>query len=137
MAKVFQLGRPELAQELAERLKRGGSRREMERLMALQMAMNGHSTLAQIAAAIGRSRSTICEWMRQARNKGIEPLLERHRGKGREAQVKGKVLVGLRQGLQRGRWARAKDAQQWLAQRHGLKLSLSGTRYWLKKEGES
>lgn len=137
MAKVFQLGRPELAQELEARLKRGGNRREMERLMALQMAMNGRSTLAQIAAAIGRSRSTLCEWMRIARNEGIEPLLGRHQGKGRAAQLKGKALTGLRKGLQRGRWPRAKDAQQWLAQRHGLKLSLSGMRYWLKKAGES
>ena len=137
MAKVFRLGRPELADELQARLKRGGTPRQMQRLIALNMAMQGNATLAEIAAAVGRSRSALCSWMYVARNQGIEALLALHQGRGRSAQVKGQALSKLRHGLLRGRWPRAKDAQSWLQQRHGLTLSLSGVRYWLKKAGES
>ena len=122
MAKTFQLGRPELAAEVESRLAKGGSRREMERLMALRL---------------GRARSRIIEWMRVAREHGVEDLLGRHQGRGRVPRVKGAVLKGLRHGLRRGRWKRAKEAGQWLEQRHGVKLSQAGVRYWLKKAGES
>lgn len=137
MAKTFQLGKPELAEEVQRRLDQGGSRREMERLMALRLGLGGEHTLEQIGQAVGRARSRIIEWMRIAREEGIESLLGRHQGRGREAQVKGAALKGLRQGLRRGRWKRAKDAGQWLQQRHDIKLSEAGVRYWLKKAGES
>jgi transposase len=137
MAKTFQLGRPDLADEVARRLACGGSRREMERLNALRLGLGGEHTLEQIAQAVGRARSRVIEWMRIARQEGVEALLGRHQGRGRQAQVRGAVLKGLRQGLRRGRWKRAKDAGLWLVQRHGISLSEAGVRYWLKKAGES
>ena len=137
MAKTFQLGRPELAAEVESRLAKGGSRREMERLMALRLGMGGEHTLEQIGRAVGRARSRIIEWMRVAREHGVEELLGMHQGRGRAPRVKGAALKGLRHGLRRGRWKRAKEAGQWLEQRHGVKLSQAGVRYWLKKAGES
>lgn len=137
MAKTFQLGKPELAEEIQRRLTEGGSFRDMERLTALRLGLGGEHTLEQIAQAVGRSRSRIIEWMRIARTEGVAPLLSRHQGRGREARVKGAALKGLRQGLVRGRWKRAKEAGQWLQQRHGIQLSEAGVRYWLKKAGES
>jgi transposase len=109
----------------------------MERLMALRLGLEGEHTLEQIAQAVGRARSRISEWMRIARQQGVAELLGRHQGRGRAAQVKGKALAGLRHGLRRGRWKRSQDAGQWLKQRHGVVLSPSGVRYWLKKAQES
>jgi len=137
MPKTFQLKKPGLAVEVETRFQRGGSRREMERLMALRMALSGEYTLEQIARAVGRARSRIGEWMKVARGEGLAALLERHQGRGRAPQVTGKALTGLRHGLQRGRWTRAKDTAVWLEQRHGIRLTVSGMRYWLKKAGES
>ena len=137
MPKTFKLARPDLATEVESLLKQGGSRRQMERLTALRLGLGGEHTLEQIAQAVGRARSRVIEWMRIAREQGVEQLLGRHQGQGRAARVKGVVLKDLRQGLRRGRWKRAKDAGQWLEQRHGIELSEGGVRYWLKKAGES
>lgn len=137
MAKTFKLGRPELWPEVRERLRKGGSQREMERLMAVRLAHEGKHTLEQIGQAVGRARSRISEWMRIVREEGLAELLGRHQGRGRSAQVKGKALAGLRHGLRRGRWKRAREAAEWLQQRHGVVLSTSGVRYWLKKAQES
>jgi transposase len=109
----------------------------MERLAAVRLALQGQSTLEEIARSVGRGRSTIAEWMQVVRAQGLTTLLGRHQGRGRQPQVQGKVLQGLRKGVRRGRWQRAVEAQAWLKERHGLELSLNGTRYWLKKAGAS
>jgi transposase len=137
MPKTFQLGRPELWPQVQQLLRKGGSQRQMERLTAVRMAMEGKHTLEQMAQAVGRARSRISEWMRIVRQHGVDELLGRHQGRGRVAQVKGKALTGLRHGLRRGRWKRSQDAGQWLKQRHGIDLSESGVRYWLNKAQES
>lgn len=137
MAKTFQLGRPELAAEIEQRLARGGSQRHMERLMALRLGLGGEHTLEQIGLAVGRSRSRIIEWMKTAREQGVEALLARHQGRGRKPQLSAAALKGLRQGLRRGRWKRAKETAEWLQKRHGITLGAGGVRYWLKKAGES
>lgn len=137
MAKTFQLGRPELAGEVERRLALGGSRRDMERLMALRMGLGGEHTLEEIAQAVGRARSRIIEWMKIAREEGVEALLGRHQGRGSKPRVTDKAFKGLRHGLSRGRWKRAKEAGEWLQQRHGITLGEGGVRYWLKKAGES
>ena len=137
MPKTFQLKQPELATEVEQRFLRGGSRREIERLTAVRMAMSGEFTLAQIGLAVGRDRSRIGAWMKVVREDGLAVLLGLHQGRGRAPQVTGKALSGLRQGLRRGRWTRAKDAAEWLEQRHGIGMTPGGARYWLKKAGES
>lgn len=137
MGKTFRLNRPELGPEIERRLKAGGKQREMQRLQALRLGLGGQHTLEQIGLAVGRARSRIIEWMRIAREEGIEALLGMHQGRGAKPQVQGKALQELKQGLRRGRWKRAKDAGQWLEQRHGVRLSVEGVRYWLKKAGES
>lgn len=137
MAKTFQLNKPEYGPEVERLLQAGGTRRQMERLQALRMGLEGKHTLRQISEAVGRARSRIIEWMRVAREEGIAECLGRHQGRGRAPQVKAKALSELRQGLRRGRWKRAKEARAWLETRHGIKLTVGGTRYWLKKAGES
>ncbi len=45
-------------------------------------------TLAQIAKAVGKARSTVGEWMRMVRISGLERLLALHQGRGRAPQLK-------------------------------------------------
>lgn len=137
MGKTFRLELPELAEEVEQRLRQGGSQRQMQRLQAVRLGLGGQHTLEQIGQIVGRSRPRIVVWMRTVRQQGLEHLLGLHQGRGRQARVGGAALRGLRQGLRRGRWKRAKDAGLWLQQRHGVKLTVEGVRYWLKKAGES
>jgi hypothetical protein len=137
MRKTFHLGRPELAAEVERRWRAGGSKREVERLQAVRLALKGEHTLAEIGAAVGRARSRVAEWMKTVRTEGLAALLGKHQGRGRAPRVQGRAWTELRKGVRRGRWKRAVETQAWLAQRHGVALSLNGMRYWLKKAGES
>lgn len=137
MRKKFRLNRPEVAREVDERFRAGGSGREMERLTAVRLAAQGTHTLQEIADAVGRSRSAVGAWMQVVRTEGVEALLGRHQGRGQAPRVQGRALRELRTGVRRGRWRRAVEVQSWLAERHGIALSLAGTRYWLKKAGAS
>jgi transposase-like protein len=113
MAKTFRLNKPEYGPEVERLLQAGGTRRQMERLQALSMCLEGKHTLQQISEAVGRARSRIIEWMRVAREEGIAGCLGRHQGRGRAPQVKGRALSELRQGQRRGRWGpmRARGAR--------------------------
>ena len=137
MRKPIRLERPGLAAELAATEGRELEARDVERLGAVRLAMTGQYTLAAIATQSGRARSTVAEWIRSVRAEGLGAMLSRHQGRGRVARVRGKAWQELRKGLVRGRWRRAVEAQTWLAERFGIRLSLTGARYWLKKAGES
>lgn len=137
MRKPIKLERPDLAAELEGYGRVAQPPRVVERLGAVRMAMTGQHTLAAIATFVGRSRSTVAEWVRVVRQDGLGRLLGLHQGRGRPPRVQGKAWRELRKGLTRGRWRRALEAQTWLAQRFDIHLTLTGTRYWLKKAGES
>src|SRR3569623_351271 len=132
MGKTFRLEIPELAAEVERRLQGGDSRRQIKRLQAGRLGLGGQHTLEQIGAAVGKSRPRMVVWMRIVRQQGLDELLGRHQGRGQAPSVTGKVMQALRQGLRRGRRKRAKDAGQWLEQRHGVTLGKGGVRYWLK-----
>ena len=61
--------------------------------------------------------------------------MKRGHGGGPEPSVKGKVLKEFQDGLQKGRWKRAKEIQEWLRCRHRVKMGLFGVHYWLGKLG--
>ena len=106
MAKKFQLGRPEWAEALTEQQVGAERARDHQRLSAVRLAMSGELTLAQIAKAVGKARSTVAEWMRVVRVDGLSALLALHQGRGRAPQLKAKAQKELRTGLRRGRWRR-------------------------------
>ena len=135
MPKRFHLRKPELTPVLEELEHSARQPREVQRLTAVRMAMSGEFTLAQIAAACGRSRSAVGEWMRVAREQGLPALLGRHQGRGRESALPPKALKELRKGLARGRWARRRDIQAWLEQRHGVVMGTGGVGYHVGKRG--
>jgi len=111
MAKKFRLGRPELAEALTEQQAGAKRARDQQRLSAVRLAMSGELTLAQIAKAVGKARSTVAEWMRVVRVDGLSALLALHQGRGRAPQLQAKAQKELRTGLRRGRWRRLKDAR--------------------------
>ena len=135
MAKKFQPGRAGLAWELEG--KQGGAQlaREHQRLMAVCMAMSGELTVGQIARAEGKARSTVAQWMRVARARGLEALLELHQGRGRARQLPAKAQKELHTGVRRGRWRRLKDLQPWMAQRHRVEMGLGRSARLGKKSG--
>jgi hypothetical protein len=73
--------------------------------------------------------------MNVLKGRGLAGLLQRQHGGGAPPRVQGKALSELQAGLAQGRWKRAQEIQQWLRERHAVKLKLSGVYYWLGKLG--
>ena len=135
MPKRYHLNRPDLAQAVATALLRRQDVTAQQRLLAMRFAASGQLTAAEIAEQIGISRRQFFHWVSALKAGGVERLLQRNHGGGQPAQVQGAVLAELQDGLRAGRWKRAKEIQQWLAQRHHKQMGLSGVYYWLGKLG--
>jgi transposase len=135
MPKRFHLNRPDLAQAVAAALPLCQNVTSQQRLLAMRLAASGQLTATQIAEQIGISRRQFFHWVNALKSGGVAKLLQRCHAGGRPAQIQGTVLTELQEGLRVGRWKRAKEIQQWLAQRHRHKLQLSGVYYWLGKLG--
>ena len=135
MPKRFHLNRPDLAQAVADALADTTDVTAQQRLLAMRLAASGQLTAAQIAAQIGISRRQFFHWVRALKAGGVEQLPRRGHGGGPPAQVQGGLLAEMQVGLREGRWKRAKEIQQWLAQRHRTTMGLSGVYYWLGKLG--
>jgi transposase len=135
MPKRYHLNRPDLAQTVAVQLRQCKDTSNQQRLLAARMAASGEFTAAQIAEQLGISRRRFFDWMNALKAGGLAGLLERQHGGGAPPQVQGPALAELQVGLQQGRWKRAKEIQQWLRERHQVKLYLTGVYYWLGKLG--
>jgi transposase len=101
----------------------------------MRMAASGQFTAAQIAEQMGISRRQFFHWVSALKKGGVAGLLEREHGGGAVPQVRGKIREEFLAGLEQGRWKRAKEIQQWLQQRHQVRLALTGVYYWLGKLG--
>jgi transposase len=135
MPKRFHLNRPDLAKAVAETLAICEEVRDQQRLLAMRLAASGQLTAAQIAEQLGISRRQFFNWVSALKEGGVEALLAREHGGGPAPRVQGKALEEFQAGLQAGRWKRAKEIQQWLRNRHQVKLGLKGVYYWLGKLG--
>jgi transposase len=122
-----------MAKAISAELRQCKDTKSQQRLLAARMAASGQFTAAQIAEQIGVSRRRFFDWMNALKGGGLEGLLQRQHGGGARPRVKGRALSELQAGLVRGRWKRAKEIQQWLRERHDVKLKLSGVYYWLGK----
>jgi transposase len=109
--------------------------RERERLQTIRMGMSGQYSIAEIAEALGRSRTVIWRWADKYRKSGIVGLLERKAAPGKKGKLGPEVIEEITKGLQEGRWKRAKETRAWLKTTHKVKLSLKGMYYWLGKLG--
>src|SRR5262245_37254197 len=106
------------ADAVARRLKKELPGWRRERLLAVQLGMEGELGLDEIAGAVGRARSTIQEWFARFRGGGLERLLSDGRAgnPGAEGLLHGKALEELHAGLAQGAWRTAPLDQALAAQ---------------------
>jgi transposase len=129
------LKRPDLAQALADELHTCQDVKNEQRLFAARLATSGRWTAQEIAKVVGISRRRFFDWMKALNTGGVAGLLKRQHGGGAVPQVQGEVRKELLAGLQAGRWLRAKEIQNWLQERHGIRLELPAVYYWVRKLG--
>lgn len=108
-----------------------------ERLLAVQLGMEGELHLDQIATAVGRARSTIQEWFARFREGGMEGLLrdERAGNRGAKGLLEKEAKAQLAAGLERGIWRTGPEIQRWLHKAHGIRAALPTIYKWLGKAG--
>lgn len=125
------------AEAVRRRLKKEPPGWRRERLVAVQLGLEGGQSLAQIATAVPRARSTIQEWFSRFREGGVELLLrdERAENRGAAGLLPEQARAGLATGLERGTWRTGSQIQRWLHQRHGLAAALPTVYKWLGKAG--
>ena len=110
--------------------------RTAERLRFALAAATGQHTLEELARRLGRTRSTVQNWLAQFEAGGLEGLLARQSGPGRatpvaEASLQRQLLAGL----QAGRWSSAAQVAAWLHETHGIRRSRKSIYYWFQKHG--
>jgi transposase len=121
------------SEEVLIRLKKEPSGWRRERLLAVKLGLQGDKSLAEIAAAVGRARSVIQEWLESYRQRGIEGLLQKRRGRGPPSELQPHMRRELLKKLARGKARRAADVQRWLEQRCGLRVTLTSIYRYLGK----
>jgi len=136
-------GRPKLRLEidrdiiskLRQKLRHPRSFKEKEQIQVVLMASSGQHTHEEIAAVVGRARSTVQLWIKGFEAEGMswfDPKARLPRGKATAMRDPG-LQKEFEQGLKQGRWVTAVEIQRWLAQEHNLKRSLNSIYYWLGK----
>jgi transposase len=125
------------AGRLTHRLKTEPPGWRRERLVALQLGLQGESDLEQIAQATGRARSTIQEWFDAYRTGGVEALLRDGRADnpGQPGKLTPAAQAELTAGLQTGRWRTVPQIRAWLKTHHHIGLALSSLYNRLGKAG--
>jgi transposase len=132
------LGRPFLCAQIEQRYRREKEVRQKVRLLCVKLAAKGEHTAWEIAGVCGCSRASVFEWIKAFRLGGFERLLQREKPGPKPGELRGvaaKVSRQLRQGVQKGRWATAEAARQWLAREHGVRKPYVTVWQWLKKLG--
>jgi transposase len=111
-------------------------RRAVERLRFTLLAATGRHTLEGLSRRLGRSRSTIQNWLGKFAAGGLESLLERDTSPGVSSPIAGQtVLKQLQAGLKAGRWTSAAHVAAWLREAHGIARSRKSIYYWFEKCG--
>jgi transposase len=105
------------------------------RLQVLRLVAQHELTAEQIAEGTGVSRASVFNYLEAFQAAGVAGLLRRGYRGGRPATVTGPLQAELVAGLEKGRWRRGADVQQWLLQRTGRQLALNTIYYWLGKVG--
>lgn len=106
-----------------------------ERLLAVQLGLEGELELEQIGESVGRARSAIQRWFDAYREGGVEKLLTKGKGIGPAGVVPAHVLMEMAEKLREGEWRSGPEALRWLEQTHGIKLKPSSIYPYLKKLG--
>ena len=106
-----------------------------ERLLAVNLGLEGELGLDQIGKAVGHARSTVQRWLDAYREGGVEKLLRKSKGNGPEGAVPEPVLEEMAEKLRVGEWRTGPEALRWLKESHGIELRPSSIYPYLKKLG--
>lgn len=128
---------PGTFEEVREAFRTEVNPRRKQKLHAIRLGFMGEHTTQEIAGIVDCSKASVTNWVKAYREGGIAGLLADNRKSGRSPSLDGKAVAELLQGLQAGRWKRIKEIRKWLADEHGVALSLRGVHYWLVKLGAS
>jgi len=128
------LGQPPLVAQLF-RSEPSGLRHE--RLLAVQLGCDSANDLDQVAAAVGRARSTVQLWFDAYRKGGVEALLKDGRAdnSGRPDTFGPEVRQALEEGLKEGRWRTVPKMHADLHRDFGITLKMGSLYNRLGKAG--
>ena len=108
--------------------------RTRERVRFAIRAASGRETLENLARHLGRSRSTIQNWLVKFETGGISGLLDRDTPPGMVSPVaSGTIQSHIEDGLRSGQWRSAAEIAAWLKREHGIKRSRKSIYYWIHK----
>jgi transposase len=105
------------------------------RVQALRLLKSGvaHS-LDACAALVGHSPRQVARWWARYRREGLDGLLREPRWPGKTPRLTPEALADLEGAMAAGQIATLKDAQTYLAERHGIVYpSLNGVWHQLRK----
>ena len=120
------------AKEIEIAYKGSANPHDHKRLIALQMAQQGLWFLADIGAALSKSRASIGRWLKSYREEGMEGMLKRGHG-GRKPQLQQDDVEALTEVLRAGKYKTAKEIRHWLSVERNIHMSIWGVYYWLDK----
>ena len=125
------------AEQVVARLKPEPPGWRRECLQAVHLGLQGELSLAEIATAVGRARSTIQEWFDTYRTGGVAALLRDGRADnaGAPSKLTPEAAREMTAGLQRGRWRTVPQLRAWLQTTHGIPLALTSLYNRLGKAG--
>jgi transposase len=108
--------------------------RVKERLRFALLAATGCETLEGLAQHLGRSRSTIQNWLGKLEHGGLAGLLDRDTPPGMVSPVASRAIQDeLKAGVKSGRWRSAAEIAAWLKREHGVERSRKSIYYWIRK----
>jgi transposase len=112
--------------------------RVMERVGFALLGATGQFTMEELAAKVGRRRSTLQTWLAKFQDGGLAGLLEREASPGITSPLGApRVQQQLQAGLKAGRWTSAAHVAAWLKEAHGITRSRKSIYYWFEKLGLS
>ena len=131
--KLDRLGQADLVSERLKNEPPGASR---ERLLSVQLGLQGEKSLSEIAEAVGRSRAIIQIWFDRYREGGVELLCRRSEApRGPQSRLTERARKELLKKLSKGSFRRAEDARVWLERQFGIVAKTDTVARWLGKLG--
>jgi transposase len=125
---------PAQARQLRQLLHSSRDDRLRERLQFALRAATGRNTLEDLARQLGRSRSTIQNWLVKFATGGLAALLERDTPPGMASPMASQTIQArMEAGWRAGQWRSAAEIAAWLNREHGIKRSRKSIYYWIHK----
>lgn len=123
------------ASQVTELLKHEPAGWRRERLLAIRHALENQLSTAEISQAIGRSESTLYNWLTLFRKGGLSDLLKKSSGKGRAPALNEEQMEAFRVELAKGKWRTGGQAYAWLKEQFNVTFHPNNIYVYLGKLG--